>query len=374
MAVLAQFTPGGPAGQLANESQSWMDRAHSRDIQDQQMQIQKQEEARKQAQFDVLKPVLQAKSEADIAQAQDTLAAAKGVQDLRMQYIPRVQEGRDAFGQLAGIDDPDERAKAANQWIGKYAPLASLSEYKSEFDTYLHHATDFNLIAQKKSMLDSMQASISSRKAMELDSKAAIEAGKQETQKAVAQTRADASTANAQTRAYATTTAARTRSSQGMLDNLGDMLADPNTPPELIKDQRALIEKHSGFSPQRLPAVEELLVQKRKAEAAGDSEAATVFGDAIKKMAPHSGGSDEPPPEPPGFLARTATKLGLSSRATPDETTVKPIPAPKPPVFPPNTKTVSVEGKEHKLGSDEKGNRFYYNDEKHAWIPLPANP
>lgn len=160
MAVLAQFTPGGPAGQLANESQSWMDRAHARDIQDQQMQLEKDQAARQKAQFDIMRPVMEAKSAADVASAQDQLSAAVGTQALRQQFLPLVQQGRDAWKNVMLEKDPAIRAQNAIDWAAQYAPVASLSEHQKEFDGYLHMAVEQTQNQQKVQLLqDRLDAS-----------------------------------------------------------------------------------------------------------------------------------------------------------------------------------------------------------------------
>jgi hypothetical protein len=136
--VAPQFEGEGDAGQAFNAGQnsgmSMMERA-------QQMEQRGAQEERQKAIFQAGLPLLQAKNQADLAEAHDKMAQFVDLQDQRQQILPILQQARNQFNKNQLIPDINDRAAAGTQWLGKYAQIANIPEYKSEFDTYNHLST-----------------------------------------------------------------------------------------------------------------------------------------------------------------------------------------------------------------------------------------
>jgi len=138
MPVYSEFQSEGDAGQAFNQGQnagmSMMERA-------QQMEQRGAQEERQKAIFQAGLPLLQAKNQADLAEAHDKMAQFIDLQDQRQQMLPVLSQARKQFHDNQLIADPIASAKANTQWVGQYSQLANLPEYKAEFDNYNHLAT-----------------------------------------------------------------------------------------------------------------------------------------------------------------------------------------------------------------------------------------
>src|SRR5512146_3093162 len=113
MAGLSEFIPassGGPVMRIDSEPSgpSWMQQA-----------LQRQQGERQQEQFDILKPALQAKAQADVAEAGSQLALIKNEQDQRTRYaVQKVQ----AQNELNDLLDPGINSEAEPQDFGSMTP------------------------------------------------------------------------------------------------------------------------------------------------------------------------------------------------------------------------------------------------------------
>jgi hypothetical protein len=138
MPVYSEFQSEGDAGQAFNQGQnagmSMMERA-------QQMEQRGAQEERQKAIFQAAMPVIQAKNQADLATAHETIQNAVSVQNQRQQILPILAQARTEFHNNQFIPDINERAAANTQWLGKYAQIANIPDYKGEFDTYNHLST-----------------------------------------------------------------------------------------------------------------------------------------------------------------------------------------------------------------------------------------
>lgn len=144
--VAPQFEGEGDAGQAFNQGQSagmsMMERA-------QQMEQRGAQEERQKAIFQAGLPLLQAKNQADLAEAHDKMAQFVDLQDQRQQILPILQQARNKFNQNQLIPDINDRATANTQWLGQYSQIANLPEYQKEFDNYNHLSTQTTQSQQK---------------------------------------------------------------------------------------------------------------------------------------------------------------------------------------------------------------------------------
>ena len=145
MAVLPTFTPAGRPGEVGatflntlDKSQSLMERADANRRANQLAEQQR-------VQFDILKPVIQAKAQADIASAGATLANAKMQQDLRKRAALEAPMAQKEFESAMSVNIPAAEDPASSEalqpdWNGvfdtlqnlraKYNYMSLLPEYK----------------------------------------------------------------------------------------------------------------------------------------------------------------------------------------------------------------------------------------------------
>lgn len=83
----------------------------------------------------ILMPVRQAQAQADMAGAQVELENQKQLQDQRKAAYSLLPAARTEFDGLMHVTDPDQRAEAGIQWIGKYGQLDNFKELNAEFSS-----------------------------------------------------------------------------------------------------------------------------------------------------------------------------------------------------------------------------------------------
>src|ERR1035437_8851395 len=83
----------------------------------------------------ILMPVRQAQAQADMAGAQVELENQKQLQDQRKAAYSLLPAARTEFDGLMHVTDPDRRAEAGIQWIGKYGQLDNFKELNAEFSS-----------------------------------------------------------------------------------------------------------------------------------------------------------------------------------------------------------------------------------------------
>lgn len=158
MPVLPEFSPAVPAGSLipnalrvADQSQSLMERADQQRIRDAQ-------EERAQAQYELLRPLNEASTRANLVKAGTAYDSALRTQDLRAQAYTLYNQASSDFDHLNMIPDDRVRATLSREWIARYSPLASIAELKPEMDAKMHLAIENNTTAMKLNMLAGAEA------------------------------------------------------------------------------------------------------------------------------------------------------------------------------------------------------------------------
>ncbi len=126
----AEFMPAVPAGSLlpraaeyAGQQQSLMERADEQRIRDAQ-------EKRAQAQSEILMPVIQAQSQANIATAHASITNAAMMQNLRTQAAATAAPANNEFLDAQKIPDFAAKADAMSALQAKYSWMEQLPEYK----------------------------------------------------------------------------------------------------------------------------------------------------------------------------------------------------------------------------------------------------
>lgn len=152
MPVLVQ---GGdvPASNLGNQyiqgldaSRSLMDRADANDRANAQAQQQ-------QTLFNILAPLKQAQTQADMVKATTSYDSALRTQDTRASAYNLYNQAGQDFDFLNQIPDAQARATASREWLSRYSQLANVSELKPEMDVKNHLATENILDSMKLNLL-----------------------------------------------------------------------------------------------------------------------------------------------------------------------------------------------------------------------------
>jgi hypothetical protein len=130
-AVIPQFQdPTGRAQSTlaaANAGENWMTQASQR----QQMQAQTEQTEQKTAQLQAMMPALVAKSQADIAVANSTIASAAIQQQFRQQAAEQIPAATQEYTDALKIADFNQRADALSTLQGKYSWLGESPDSKA---------------------------------------------------------------------------------------------------------------------------------------------------------------------------------------------------------------------------------------------------
>lgn len=136
----AQFIPGPGVGNLAgtlnaglHAGQSFMERKQAMQLRERQAQLANEEAARRQEQYDILKPAMTAKAAADTAEAQAAVTGLEQTEKARAWASSIIPQARADFDDVMQMEDPEMRAAAGLQWIGTYGQLESVGAYANEF-------------------------------------------------------------------------------------------------------------------------------------------------------------------------------------------------------------------------------------------------
>jgi hypothetical protein len=392
----AQFTPYLPPGGIvdaafsgANQMQSLMDRG-------QQMR-QRQEMADRQKEiFDVGRPVMEAKAQADLAVAQGTLYNARQIQQLRSQF----GEASKAAGAeyQAAMQQPtyEKQANALSDVAQKYSYFELFPEGKAFMDTIQNKG----LQQTHYGILDTQNRAALARENQRFEDENALAITKGE------QTReTNAAYGKGQTvqqrniqRAMELKDAGHPEEAQILLDSTkpkgaggsgSSSVAIANKIMELAKNPdpdsevQAAVEQGLLAALQKqghinVPDFQQYVEKVKEAYKAGDMKAVDTYEARLLKMTHNADTQDRlplrpQPPAPPSMLQRAFTDVKNKVSGVFGS---EPIPVPAHfPAPTPDTKTITVDGKTWPVYFDANGNRAYKTDkglvEIHDSKPAP---
>lgn len=133
MATEAQFRPAQAPGAITAASRAGMVDGFSMMDRAQIMRLRQQEEARRQAHDNIMRPVTEAKAKADIATAAVHLDGLRRAEETRTAMTSLLPAAREHFDNLMLLENPEDREMLATEWMGKYAQLDSVAEFAPEF-------------------------------------------------------------------------------------------------------------------------------------------------------------------------------------------------------------------------------------------------
>lgn len=138
----AQFIPGQGAGNIIGAlnsgigtSASLMERAQARQVREQQMRINEEENDRRRQEFEVLAPAVRAKALADLKKVEVDVKGYEQAELARTSAMTMLPTARAIFDDLMNLEDPDMRSTAALQWVGQYGHLGNIAEFENEFNS-----------------------------------------------------------------------------------------------------------------------------------------------------------------------------------------------------------------------------------------------
>lgn len=380
----AQFTPYLPPGGIvdaafsgANQMQSLMDRG-------QQMR-QRQEMADRQREiYEVGRPVMEAKAQADLAVAQGTLYNARQQQVLRSQFGQASKAAGTEYTEALKLPTYQEQADALSGIAQKYSYFELFPEGKAFIDTIqnkqIQQSHSAILDQQTKAAINREQQRFEDETALAItkgeqtrETNAAY--GKGETvQSRNIQRAMELKASGHPEEAQILLESARPKSAGGagsssvaIANKLMELAKNPDPDSEVQgaveQGLLAALQKQGHVN---IPEFQQNLAKIKEAAAAGDTRTVDQYEARNIKMTHVSDLQDtyptrEKPPEPPSMLRRALDKINPFSPA--------PIEAPKPPPAPANTKTVKIEGKDYPVYTDANGNRAYHKDGKYYPIP-----
>jgi len=377
----ATFTPYLPPGGIvdaafsgANQMQSIMDRG--------QMMRQRQEMADRQREiYEVGKPVMEAKAQADLAVAQGTLYNARLVQQLRTQFGAQSKEAGDEYQKAMQLPTYEEQASALSQIAQKYSYFELIPEGKPFIST----VQNMQLQQHNSAILNSKGQQALEREKLRAEGRLAeIEAKGDETRRTNAekqtpemkdaQAAVDAEAAGDTETANFLRTVKRSGKGEGTAISLANEITkrqlDPKADPKITSLLIDVLAKDGHFKEDSKKEFLQNIDAMKKAQAEGDETTYRQLSARNRYLATRADMANtydpEPPPAPPNMLQRAFT--GVKEKVS-GLLSSEPIPAPAPPAAPPNTKTVKVDGKDYPVYTDAKGNRAYHKDGKYYPIP-----
>ncbi len=138
MPVLPDFQPEGHPGEASgafaqgvSDRNSWMAQAQERQLREQEMQQRAQEVQKN----EILKPVIEAKAQADLVGAASQIAGAKRIQEFRTQASLAFNTANNEFLDASQLADWNEKSNALAALQAKYQWMSLVPEYKGFIDT-----------------------------------------------------------------------------------------------------------------------------------------------------------------------------------------------------------------------------------------------
>jgi len=358
-------------------AQSWMNRA-------QNMRIQKQAAERAQEIYEVGRPVMQAKAQADYATAQSNLNAQQRLFEVQKNFAEDKKAATQELIEATQHTTYQEQADALSTIAQKYSYFDLVPEGKA----FLNDLRTHYLQTSHSAILDMQTKAAMARVASEHEMRMGeIEARGEQTREtyqaigkgltvqqknlaAADELEAQGNHADAEAlRNYTKNGRGGKGSTMAIVETIERLSADPHSDPAVVTDLKNILAKQGSWAPQKQSEFERNLALKQKAIADGDYEKADALDARNRALAFKADLPDTYPTrakdgaqEPPSFLKRAFDKVR--------SITGDPVEAPKAPSFPAGTRTVTVGGREYKVSVDAHGNRAYYNDQDGKYYPL----
>lgn len=140
----ATFSPGAPAGFIAESGARGFEQGQSMMQRAQQMQQAQEMQKMRQQQFAeevAMAPLRAAAAKTQLATAQFQYKSALDMQAYEEKIASLVPQAENEFNQLMLITNPEEKANAALAFSGKYAQLKNTKKWGQQFDAYDKIAT-----------------------------------------------------------------------------------------------------------------------------------------------------------------------------------------------------------------------------------------
>lgn len=323
MAVLPTFEPQGtPTETLGafDSGQSWVARR-------QQMEIQKQQAARQQDEYDIMRPVNQMKAVADVATAQSAVNNMKRMQEMRIKAASVAGPANDEFQDALQLADFNSKADALAGIQAKYAWMETVPGYKPFVDAIKNARAEAHVSAVADMRLEEQLAATKAQQDARIEAATIAAEGRGN----VANTRADAAVQVAETNAKARTESAATT-------------ADGRYKAAQLKMDRNY-------------ELERTMEKRDEALAKGNQEDAQIYQDHLNKM-----------------NATSSSTPDRALPATPPAPKVAPV-TPSPAIKLPSAKIppkVTIDGQDYPVFKDKDNNLAYLKDGKYIPIDKPT--
>jgi len=390
----AQFTPYLPPGGIVDAAFSGANQMQSLMARGQQMRESAEAAQRQQEIYEIGRPVMEAKAQADLAVAQGTLYNARQIQQLRGQFGNQSKEASAEYEKAMQLPSYEEQAKALSDVAQKYSYFELIPEGKP----FIHTVQNMQLQQHNSAILNSKGQQALDRERLRAEGNLTTVAAKGEEQRATdaaagkgrskeandyiyASSIADENPQLAeQLRQHAINMAARKAGGSELIqteERIANLKKDPNADPRELQD---LVNRAHTISLRAQKQATFLIMEDaRKAalERGDEAEARRIEAKQI-----HDSGGDASsypvtpaPVEQPGAIKKGVEAVKdfvTGSETSPDvEIVGEPIPAAKEPTFPAGTATVTFQGKRYPTRQNGKGEAAFYKDGHwHLFKPL----
>jgi len=382
----AQFTPYLPPGGIVDAAFSGASQMQSLMAHGQQMRESAEQAQRAKEIYEVGRPVMEAKAQADLAVAQGTLYNARQVQQLRAQFGQASKDAGAEYQKAMQLPTYEQQANALSDVAQKYSYFELFPEGKAFMDTIQNKGlqqTHYGILdTQNRAALAREQQRFEDETALTITkgdearkTNAAYGKGESKNEKDMRlvqslrdQGRTD--DANALVNGLKGGRGGKPSADIQLVDRIAEETRNPNGDPEVLALLKARLRKSAQWAP-HLAEFEANQNEVEKATAEGNIPRADAFEArnralAFKAELPDTYPTRDKPEEKKTTILEDVLggvkkiKAAFSS---------DPIPAPSPPAAPANTKTVKIEGKDYPVYTDAKGNRAYHKDGKYYPIP-----
>lgn len=389
----ATFTPSLPPGGIVDAGFSGASQMQSLMERGQLMRQRKEMAVRQQAEFDVLRPVMEAKATADTVIAQNALKGAEMLQQFRAQYGQASKDAGLEYKAAMQLPTYEQQANALSDVAQKYSWFELIPEGKAFMQSIEHHRLQQGnyaiLDAQHRNALEVVnskgQQALDRERLRAEGRLSEIEAkgggrSKEANDYIYASSIADENPQLAeQLRQHAINQAARKAGGSELIATeakIAELQKDPNHDPRALENFITRAKTITERAKKQATAVimEEAI---KDAWSRGDERTAR----RLEANAAHAAGGDmgtyETTPRPdakktpvksavPAWLDRINPFSDSEPEAVKDESA--PIKATKPPVVVENQKMTTVGGKQYPL-FQKNGKMYYRKDDQ--FIPLP---
>jgi len=386
----AQFTPYLPPGGIVDAAFSGASQMQSLMERGQQMRQSAEQAQRQREIYEVGRPVMEAKAQADLAVAQGTLYNARQIQQLRGQFGMQSKEASAEYEQAMQLPTYKEQAKALSEVAQKYSYFELIPEGKA----FIQTVQNMQLQQHNSAILNSKGQQALDRERMMAEGRISVVQAKGDetraTDAAAGKGRSKevndiiyASTLDQdnpeladQIRQHAITIAVnKTKTAEAIQleQEIRKMKADPTSDPAAIArlETRAKTESERAQKRAAFLLMEDAIAE---AKAKGDND----LVQRLEAKQVHDTGQDNstykrtpgPTPEQPAtisWLQRPGAAVDALMGKRPSA--AAPIPATKIPAIPKDADTTTIDGKTYPVARDKNGNRAYLKDGHYYPIP-----